>query len=143
MKLIKEHIIRILEDVASVEIDAKRDAKRFVENRKNFPETKEDFIATYFKEGNRLNPSTFRINIVPNYFKEKLNFISKRGESLDMAADSLTSVSGMDIDENDIIEFVVTYKSVTDYWLTIEREQYEDLKDYYMQEFLSEVGRRI
>lgn len=139
MKFIKEHIIRIFEDVASVEKDAKKDAKRFVEDRKYSPETKEDFIATYFQEGNRLNPNTFRINIDPNYFKEKLNFISNRGESLDMAADSLTSASRMDIDESDIIEFVVTYKSVTDYWLTIEREQYEDLKNYYMQEFLSEV----
>lgn len=139
MKFIKEHIIRIFEDVASVEKDAKIDARRFVEDRKYLPQTKEDFIATYFQEGNRLNPNTFRINIDPNYFKEKLNFISNRGESIDMAADSLTSVSGMDIDESDIVEFVVTYKSVTDYWLTIEREQYEDLKNYYMQEFLSEV----
>lgn len=139
MKFIKEHIIRIFEDVASVEKDAKIDARRFVEDRKYLPQTKEDFIATYFQEGNRLNPNTFRINIDPNYFKEKLNFISNRGESIDMAADSLTSVSGMDVDESDIVEFVVTYKSVTDYWLTIEREQYEDLKNYYMQEFLSEV----
>lgn len=143
MKFIKEHIIRIFEDVASVEKDAKIDARRFVEDRKYLPQTKEDFIATYFQEGNRLNPNTFRINIDPNYFKEKLNFISNRGESIDMAADSLTSVSGMDIDESDIVEFVVTYKSVTDYWLTIEREQYEDLKNYYMQEFLSEQNDKL
>ena len=63
-----------------------------------------------------------------NFLIEKLNFIKKGGRSIDDLAISLSDYSKLNIEVEDIVEFISEYKSATSYWNSIQEKYEQDLK---------------
>jgi len=120
----------------------KKEAFEKMLSRKKDPETTEDWIATYFETG-KINPKSFDEHLDRNYKTERLNYIDKKGQSLDGIKESIEDDSKREIQIEDIVNFIKDYKSVTNYWNSIQAKILEDLNYYYNQEIQETLKQEI
>jgi hypothetical protein len=95
------------------------EAQEIVNERKNSPHlhTKEDWIADTLATV-KVKASSFRDGFDKNNMMERLNFVNKKGQNLDVIAEDLSNRAGYEVTVEDVVDFIRDYKSVTDYWLT-------------------------
>jgi hypothetical protein len=95
------------------------EAQEIINERKKSPHlyTKEDWIADTLATV-KVKASSFKNGFDKNNMMEKLNFVNKKGQNLDVIAEDLSNRAGYEITVEDVVDFIRDYKSVTDYWLT-------------------------
>jgi len=90
----------------------KQEAFEQIQDRQSNPGTNLDKIANAL-QFNKITPESFDRWVDKNLKKEKLNFIktkAKGGSELDVIAQEI------EVTEQEIADFILTYKSSTDYW---------------------------
>lgn len=114
--------------------DARKDAFKQVAERKRDLQTAQDWIADFFESGGKVSPSSFQRHVDRNLQKERLNFLKKGGRDIADLAESLSQSARIPVTLEDIVDFLTTYKSATDYWNTIKEAIEIDLVKEYTAE---------
>lgn len=104
------------------------EAKDYTLERRNDPQSDEDWIAQYFETGH-ITPSSFEEHLDKSYKTERLNFIKKSGNPLDTIAEIISEDARREITPDQILEFLRDYKSVSDYWKRIQDSYRDDLNN--------------
>lgn len=118
----------------SLEDDIKKKSSQEIKERISDPQTVFDWIADFFKYGGKVTPNSFNRNLDRNFFIEKLNFISKDGKGIDIAAMQISDDSQMPVSDEDIVEFILHNKSVSDYWEKERKKIESNLFHYWGEE---------
>lgn len=118
----------------SLEDDVKKKSTEKIKERISDPQTAFDWIADFFKHGGKITPNSFNRNLDRNFFIDKLNFISKDGKGIDIAAMQISDDSRMSISDDDIVEFITSNKSVSDYWEKVRKRIENNYFQYWGEE---------